>query len=428
MVQFLYQLVSRGSGSLLQAVFLVLLARAVSLESYGKLATMVGIASFISLVADLGFTNYLTRSLSARPSMRSQRMATRASRLFQVAACMVVVLVFVVWNSAIGGGYELDADVQVLISSLIIWCFAERYIEFRFAPLIAARDGVGIFHNTITRRLVMLVPFLVTMIAGGAVAHLRVWVAAAASVAASAVGIAMVEISAKRAMHVLVRTGTEDPGTSASLPETVLGVLRAAVPFAMTSIPPQVKLLDTMIISWFASATAAGVYAAASKVGQPFFLFSSSLANVLYPYLSERTASRARRIAALAFVAVVVGMAVVFGCLPIADDVMVIVFGASYASGGTVLVLVLAGTVATMSLSPLSVCLQCLDRSRLTGVVSSGYAGCLVLALAGGAAVGGGEGAALGALVAAALCCLIFVVTILHVASQQVDERMVEAS
>jgi O-antigen/teichoic acid export membrane protein len=376
--QATWLLASRTIAAALQAILLILLARELAPRDFGILNATIGVLTFIGVVIDFGLTAYSVKAYSIE---KSPGASLTAMRLIRIIAASFVGLGLIV---ASVGSLVVGLEPAVLGLGILIWVALEKVCEAEAAQFIARQMVVEPAISTVLRRGVSLGLYvtltgLLPLTFGLAISL----------VAGSAVGYLYINIAARRIKRGVLQTR----GTI---------VLRAALPFGVSSTFAQTKNLDFAVVSLTAGAEAAGGYAAASRLAAPLLLLTSAIATAVMPSMGSAGPGAARQITRILIFTGLAGILVSLGFLPISGWIMATVFGPDYAVAGPLFVVVMAGTVLNALQSPLSAVLQGLGDARVVAIYTLAFGVALIVLIGCGGVLGGAFGAGIGYLVAAA--------------------------
>ena len=384
--QFLGILVSRGLGSVLQAVALVVLARSVEAAEFGFVNVVIASVGIVLVATGLGLSVFVP-FVRARGEADAVLAALRLNTVTNLVSALVLVPAIAVWAGVWGAPWG-----AVLIGASLA---LERNVDTVLGVPIADGDARVAAASMLLRRTVALTVFLPALGAGAD----PVWAFSAGLLT----GALAAQVHVRRA----VRDLPGDPKTVAA--RVVVG---RSWPFLASNLTGQARSLDVTVVAAVLGAGAAGLYAAAVKLVQPLLLVPQSLAAVLVPHSTRLDPSAARRIA-LRLVAAF--LACLLPAVPLvvwAEQIVTTVMGPSYAGAGPALGWALAGLPFVALSSSLGALLQGQGRARFVAVNGAVFAVAMFPAIAVGALVAGIGGAAAGlgasfAARSAALCWVL---------------------
>ena len=314
--QFLVILISRGLGSVLQAAVLILLARAVPASTFGLVNAVIGIVGILLVVTGLGMSVYLPRA-RARGDTADVAAALRLNTLSNVVAGLVLAGAIAIWTDR--GG--LPVALAVIGLSLAL----ERNVDTVLGVPIADGDSRTPAVSMLLRRSVSLVVLLVGLRVGAD----PLWSYGAGLLAGAVAG----QLHVRHVVDV-------DHGAGRS-PARV--VLRQAWPFLVSNVTGQARTLDTAIVAATLTAASAGLYASASKLVQPLLLIPQTIGAVVTPHAARLAPLAARRLGVRMSLLFVAALVPIIPLMLVAEQLIVVVMGPTYAGAGPALAWSLAG-------------------------------------------------------------------------------------
>jgi len=368
--QFLGIAAARGLGSALQAVAIVVFARAVAPEVFGAVSVVIAVVGIVLVVTGMGMSVYVPRA-RARGEHDEVAAGLRLNSWSNLATATVGVAALGLWAAL--GSLPLGAVLIGLSLSL------ERNVDTYLGVPVADGDARVSVVSMVARRSVSL-----AVLGAGLVAGVDpVWAYSTGLLA----GALVAQWHVRRAVGAL-------PGSAAAV--GLRGLLSRAWPFLVANVTAQVRTLDVTVVAAVLHPAATGMYAAASKLVQPLLLVPQALAAVVTPHSTRLDPARARRLG-LRLVAVFGA----FGLLAVpmallAEPITRLVLGADYAGAAPALAWGVIGLPFLAMASSLGALLQGQGRERLVAVNGLVLAPVLLGAVAVGAAVGGIAGAAIG--------------------------------
>lgn len=378
--QFAGLLVSRGLGSGLQALALILLARSVPPSAFGLVNAVIGVIGFVLVVTGLGLSLYVPL---ARGAGKQDHVAAglRLNTWSNLLTALVLVPALVVWS----GVNHLHAGVVLIGLSLAL----ERNIDTVLGVPVADGNTHISAISVLLRRVVTLAVMVPAVLAGGD----AVW--------AYTVGLLAGALVAQVHVRLVVRV----EGDASAVPPRTL--LRLAWPFLASNVAGQARTLDSAVVTATAGPATAGIYASAAKLVQPLLLIPQTLAGVILPRATRLTPAAARRLCGRLAVVSALSMLLVVPVAFVSEDVVVLVMGPEYASAGPALTWSLAGLPFIVLAATLGAVLQAQGRQRLVAVNGLVFAVVGLAGVAVGAVLGGATGAAVGLAVGSALRAVV---------------------
>ena len=368
--QFAGILVSRGLGSVLQAVALIVLARSVTPAEFGLVNVVIAVVGITLVASGLGLSLFVPFA-RARGEADAVAAALRLNTWANLASAFVLVPGIAVWAAATGAPWG-----AVLIGASLA---LERNVDTILGVPIADGDAKVAAASMLARRTVALAVFLPALAVGGE----PVWSFTAGMLA----GALVAQVHVRRAVRAL-------PGDARALrPRAVVG---RAWPFLASNLTGQARTLDVTVVAAALGAGGAGLYAAAAKLVQPLLLVPQSLAAVVMPHSTRLAPDAARR---LGLRLTVLFLACLMPAVPIivwAEQIVVFVMGPTFAGAGSALAWALVGLPFVALSAPLGALLQGQGRARFVAINGAIFAVVMFPAIALGAQLGGIGGAAAG--------------------------------
>jgi len=383
----------RLGAALLQAVTLVVTARAVAPSEFGLLAGVLGLATLVQTFSDCGMASFVSRERAADSDSGSIRSALRFNSLTSLLLLGLLSAGLVVASLA------LD-PIYALMIPLALWASGERNADTRLVVVFADGDVWINVSNLVMRRLLALAIVLALTSAD------------VEPVLSYCVGVAVGATLSSVAARLIVQPRLPPEDTM-----TVREVLREARPYWVHSVATQARNLDTMLVAMIASPLQAGFYSSASRLTNPLLLIPSSLASLVLPTASRAVSTGSSlRPVLKAIVIVVGGMSTAYAIIfVLAPTLIPAVLGDAYTSSVPVLRIVLVGLPFAAWTSLFASLLQgrgdktFVARTSLAMIVVSLSLVCL------GAFLGGARGASGGLSVALAIHSVLLTVVFLSV-------------
>ena len=358
--------VSRAFAKAAQVLFLVVAARLLSVEEFAAYSYVLVIAAAFTIVSDTGVPLVSSRDMAA--GHRSP------GDLFWAAAPIVLV-------SAVLAG-----------AVLCVFGFADAGPGSSAAPVLLAAGFVVAnrlfdFTATTLRGLGRLQLEAVLQAAGAAVFIAAGVAAAAAGLGVGAiVGLLLVkELVSAVVAYAVLRPELGPPRRASGVDWRAL--LRSGISLSLAGTALAIVMrLPLTVLGNSGTAEEVAVFSAAQRFGDGVFLLTTTAGFALLPGLAYLAANDPRRVRTL-LTRVVLGSAAVatvaaLAALPLSGQLMELVYGADYRSGGSLLQVMLAGLPAYAVLGVCWYALVALGGERSTlGLGLSGLVASVVLAL-----------------------------------------------
>lgn len=391
--QFLWVSTGRLVAALLQALALVLVARAVSPAEFGVLSAFLGIATVAQTAIDLGVSTFIIRERAANPT--SGRIAV-ALRLNWVTSAALMVITGAV---LVALGITLNSQF-LLVLPLAIWIGMERNADARLSIVLADGDAKINVANLLARRTAAVGLFVAAERTG--LDPLLAFTLATALAAAGS------SVFANLYVRRRVSPASDD---------SFRHIVRNSYPYWVHSLATQARNLDVPLVGVFAGAAQAGFYSSGSRLTNPLRILPYSLANVLMPEATRRhkvggSFRGLLLLSAVMVAAVSVLYAVIFILTPWFTTWAL---GPEYLPAIPTIQIVVAGLPFAAAVSLLHALLQSLGRKHLVATTSTMFAIALLVSVSILAALYGANGAAI-ALSATVACQSIYLSVWLTVA------------
>lgn len=295
-------------AALLQATSLILVARHVGSSDFGVLAAFMGVLIILQTVFDFGIFTYLTRLRATEPESLLISQVIRTHSYIFVALSFVLCVVASVMSFL--GGLPWWVLIALACSGAI-----DREADVRLT--LAMADG-DVWKNTtvlVTRRIIVLMLFL------SLIPYLadKVLAFGLASLFSAILGLWM-----SRRLVVIKRIDGRLEW------ETLKSIFSASRPFWVHSMGVQARNFDVLIVTVVTSPMIAGYYGIIARSLNPLMMFSSSLAQVLFPVLARSNGKNLKPF----LIPVGLILTAVFGAYGVgavfADEIVSLVFGREF--------------------------------------------------------------------------------------------------
>ena len=386
--QFASILSARILANVLQAINVIILARAVSPAEIGMTSAIIGFCMVLFTVTDFGLSTLISKSYARDDHV----MVSSALRYTTITTWVFGILAL-----AIGVGLSAQHVIPLSLTALILSVAVDRCVEYRLSVPIAADSKIVPSSSILLRRGVQFLVFVALVMADVS----ALWAYALAQLIGALAGyLQSTYFLRSRVVRV----------------ESLLGwttVFRKSFAFFINNVTAQISTLDSFLVSAFAGVHSAGLYAAASRVTSPLILIPGTLASTVLPPAARATPGQARtaglRIAMLLPVVLLVVAPVGYF---VAEPLCVLVYGEQYRAAGRVLSVLVLGIPFAVLAAALSAVLQAQGQERFVAKVGIGFALAFISAIAVGGHVHGAIGAAVGGCLATAANCVPLVVKV----------------
>lgn len=388
--QFASILSARLLANVLQAINVIVLARAVSPAEIGMTSAIIGFCMVLFTVTDFGLSTLISKSYAREDHV----MVASALRFTTLTTWFFGLLAL-----AVGVGLSSQGLFPLAMTALILSVAVDRCVEYRLSVPIAADSKAVPASSILLRRGVQFVAFVGFVLAGMD----PLWAYALAQLSGALVGYVQ---STYFLRSRVVRVATRLP---------LRTVLKNSYAFFLNSVTAQISTLDTFLVSIFSGAHSAGLYAAASRVTAPLILIPGTLASSVLPPAARATGSEARRIAVrlTLLLPVVLAIAAVGGYF-VAEPLCQLLYGVEYRPAGLTLTVLFIGIPFAILAAAIGAILQAQGEEQFVAKVGVGFAIVFVSAIGVGGHLYGSVGAAIGGCTAMALNCIPLVVRVLR--------------
>lgn len=399
--QFASILSARILANVLQAVNVIVLARAVAPSDIGMTSAIIGFCMVLFTITDFGLSTLISKSYAREDHV----MVASALRFTTMTTWGFGTLAF-----AVGLGLSAGDLIPLSMTALILSVAIDRCVEYRLSVPIAADSKVVPASSILLRRGIQFLIF-VALVIGGVSA---LWAYCLAQLIGALAGYVQ---STYFLRSRVVKIADRLPWRT---------VLTNSYAFFVNSVTAQITTLDTFLVSLFSGAHSAGLYAAASRVTSPLILIPGTLASTVLPPAARATPAQARKIGVrlTMLLPVVLAIAAPAGYF-VAEPLCQLLYGADYRPAGLPLTVLVVGIPFAILAAALSAILQAQGNEQFVAKVGVGFAVVFISAIGVGGHLYGAFGAAIGGCAAAALNCIPLVIKVfgLRDAPEAADHR-----
>jgi O-antigen/teichoic acid export membrane protein len=402
--QFLAIMGSRILASLLQAINVILLARAVTPSDIGLTSAILGVCMVLFTVTDFGLSKLVIKTYACEDH------GTVASALR-----LITLTTWTFGTLALLGGLGLSAlgVFPVSLTVLILAVAIDRCVEYRLGVAIAANSKAIPSTSILLRRGAQFAVFLLLFTTGVP----ALWAYSLAQLLGAAAGYLQTTFVLRR---LVTRVAARRP---------IREVLSKAFAFFVQNVTSVIGTLDTFLVSAFSGAHNAGLYAAASRGTSPLLLIPGTLSESVLPHASRATPSQARELG-LRLVIVFLGILLLGGPVGfiVAEPLCTLVYGDAYRGAGLPLAILLLGLPFAILAGGLRSVLQGQGQENFVAKVGVAFSFAFVLAVAVGGAMYGAMGAAVASsTIMFAVNCLPLIVRVAQIHESPGEEEMILA-
>ena len=312
--------ISNFGGRALKAIVIIYAARVLGADGYGVFSYAITLAAFFTLFVDPGVNSILIRE-SAKASEEERR--TFFSTTLVMKAGIIALSALIIFFVA--PLFSTLPGAKVLLPLVILIFTFDSLREF-FSSLIRSMEKME------WEAAIFLFTNLMITIAG--FAFLRIALTPTAFTWAYVAGTAIGAVAAAYVVRRYLKKVL-----SAFAPRRIIPILQAAWPFAITgALGGLLTNTDILIISWMRSAAEVGVYSAGIRIVQLMYLIPGIIQMSTLPMFArlarndnERFRAVFERTVSFIFLA---SVPLALGGAILGTQIMQLVFGAAYASGG----------------------------------------------------------------------------------------------
>lgn len=383
--RFVWITASRVISAVLQALSIILVARAAGAQDFGILAAFMGIVIIFQALVDLGITTYVIRLRARTPDSPALAWSLQIYRklgmllgisLAAVAAAMALVLGQPWW---------------LLIPLGIAGCL-ERQSDIRLAMAVADGEVWKNSLNMITRRSLAL-----AMVFGAI--DLGIDPILAFGVASTFASLLSLWLSRR-----LVKVVSTPEKADRKRFREIFSVSRY---FWANSLGVQFRNLDAFLVTAIGGASVGGYYGAISRSLNPLMMVSSSLAGIVLP-MAARMDGKAGRDIKIPVAIVTVLTSTMYVVLALnAEALVLLLFGDGYLEAANGFRVVLIGLIFASLSSLQTSFLQARGAERVVGRIAIVTSVVSLSSISVGVAVSGVDGAAIGLASAYLLQCIL---------------------
>ncbi len=307
------------ASKLMRAVLIILAARILQTEGYGIYAYALSFAGFFTIFSDIGLSGLLTRELTKH---KDEDIGSYIATTFYLK--LILIALSVALTAFVGPHFTKIGEVKILMPIVAFLAAFDSMRGFFYSITRSANqmeiEARSMFITEVGIDLLSLVALLV---------HPTVaWVLVAYTVG-DALGCFAIGWQTRGIWFPAMKKRF-----NRSLVKQIMG---SAWPFAMTGLLGSFMInIDSIVIGWFRSAHELGLYAAAQKPVQLLYIIPSLLATGLFPIVTkmvhqgekgnvENATNKLFRGVLL------IALPITLGGIVLGNQLINLVFGASYA-------------------------------------------------------------------------------------------------
>ncbi|PIR89046.1 MAG: hypothetical protein COU07_03060 [Candidatus Harrisonbacteria bacterium CG10_big_fil_rev_8_21_14_0_10_40_38] len=308
---FFGQILSR----LFRATIVIYAARKLGADSWGAFSHALGIATFLTIVTDIGINGLITRQTSKNPALRDEYISTGFFiKIFLISVALIALIILFPHVTNI-------PEAKTLIP-ILIFVFAFDTIRDLGNALIRSLEKMELeaLITVFTNLIIAVLGFVLLAYSNTSMSL------ALAYAIGSLLGMIIAIFSLRRHIkNIFIHFK----------PSLIKPILQTAWPFGLLGIMGIVTLnTDIIMIGWLRSPSEVGYYSAAQKLIQLLYVFPTLIGISIFPAVSRLLATIpaiAKKILeyALSFVFVFSVVFVVIGFVA-APEIISLFFGSSY--------------------------------------------------------------------------------------------------
>lgn len=324
----------QGLAQLASAVTFIVLARNLGIEQFGTLATLYGVALFLSIVVEFGAGSYATRELSVARSNWRFPGQYRTRQLMTASVVVAAGILLII----------LPASAELLLTVAVGFLTAQT--RFLGSPIRAALHMGRLAAISALEKIATLVMVLVLASLGQLTTTWFFQATAAAALAAC-----------------MVLRASYSPRFSASLrnkkTKKFMNPFLGLRHLGLGSLAVGIQSLDSAAVALTAGPFAAGVYAAVGRWTQPLGLVTQAVTQSAYAEMAgmrrhaDALASLRVNLGLLSLTSVPLVVVFIF-----ADSLTLLLLGDEYTASSAVLRVLIGAVLFGVINSPLSALLQ----------------------------------------------------------------------
>jgi len=348
--QFIYLFGARIFASAAQAAVLLILARVVSVNSFGVLNSALAVGLLAASAADFGASTLL-----AKAQAKGDHETVTECVNFSVSSTLICAVALV----AAAAWYTKLEDLAGPLITLGIAISLEKNAECLLSVPMANGDKYTPPLSVLLRRSVTLATFIgmLAVGVGGAWSY----------------GLSYLAGSLAGQVH-LRRTVAESPSLW-SRGRLGTSIIKKSFPYFASNISAQSRLLDLPVIAVVSGAVGAGLYAGGTKVTGPFMLIPTVLTALIMPHAVRQRKSVVAALARKMFVVAVLVELLLFTPVSLfADHVVVLLLGHAFAAAAPTFAWTVAGIPFVVLAPPLGSILQSQGKERSVAVNGVAFA------------------------------------------------------
>lgn len=301
----------------------VVISRQLGEEGVGQYSFAMALTGFLMVFADFGLEFLSTRELSRRPR---EELAAYMGRLIAVRAVQTLVTIGILVILCVALPYPRDFVIVIFVIGLFQILY--KGVDGFVAVFVAKEEMFTAAVLSSSLRILSALSAALLILAG---VHLQWSLVVFPIFTAVQIGVAYRMVDR--------RIGPITPGASFA---EIASTMRDALPFAVSEFLRQLGTrMDVVLLGLLVGAGAAGIYNAAFRIIFMLVLFPYLAGMAIYPGISKlfKTDPDQMREHYSRFlgVAVLVGIPASVGLALIADELIVLIFGAPFTASGLVL-------------------------------------------------------------------------------------------
>ena len=339
---------SRVTGAVLSAIMYLSLARQITVSEFGYLSLWIGIIAWTGVIFDFGLTTYINKAFLVEKNKNAAYEGLLVHRKLSLVFCGFALSVAFLFST-------LSTPLMIqAISMVVIWTAIEKVTEAESLRFYFYKKASVPAINLMARRFFACILFF----------YFDDYMPVVLSFSASFLLSSLVGFLALRFY------GKDRKRSQPQLrpTESTGSLIRRSFNYSVSTISLQARDLESLAVSAAGGLAAGGIFSLASRFTNPIFMFTGSLSTLLPREVAERGGIWARSAIQRILWAICAFVCVLLLLIPIASEILVIVFGDQYRNQGLVFVFIAAGSVIYAGIVPINSILQALERQKVVAI------------------------------------------------------------
>lgn len=255
------------TGKIIRLFIIIYAARVLGASGWGEFSYAISIVGFFAVLSDMGINNILTREISKRPELQNQYFSTA----FFIKITLLILSALLV---LITTPFFLKHNILILVPMATLLFIFDSLREFSFAYIrTTEKMQTETMINILTNSSIVLISFAMLLMSPSSYALMI------GHAIGSAIGLAYASIMIKKQFSKIFYHFQKDllkPMIHSSLTFAILGALVSLM-----------INIDTIMLGLMKKTAEVGLYSAAQKPIQLFFIIPSLFIASLFPAFSR---------------------------------------------------------------------------------------------------------------------------------------------